>query len=92
MVFYSHIFDLIAKLIQIALIVAALIGSWFVLYLPLLSPIASLLYARFTLKTRVSWDLAEQLAPLLRPNMWTMEWLPMLAIKVLPEEKRVEAL
>ena len=73
-------------------IIAELVLLWFVLYLPYLSPLASSLYMRFTLKTPVSWAMAKQLSPFLSPSLRTMQWYPMLFIKDLPEEERMEAL
>lgn len=72
--------------------VAGLIILWFVLYLPFLSPLASMLYMRFTLKTAVPWSMAKQLSPFLSVHLPTSEWFPMLFIKELPEEKRMAAL
>ena len=73
-------------------IIAELVILWFILYLPFLSPLASWFYMRFTLKTPVTWTMAKQLSPFLSINLRTMQWMPMLFIKDLPEEKRMEAL
>ena len=75
-----------------AIVLVAFIVSWFSLYRPFLSPLSSLLYVRFTLKTSIDWDLAKQLSPLLRPNFRTNQWFPLRHVKELPAEKRVEAL
>lgn len=69
-----------------------LVVLWFTLYLPILSPLASWFYVRYTLKTPITWAMAKELSPLLRPNFWTMLWMPMTSIKDLPEEMRVAAL
>lgn len=71
---------------------AELVLLWFILYLPFLSPLASMCYMRFTLKTPVSWTMAKQLAPFLSINFPSMQWMPLLFIKDLPEEERMAAL
>ena len=68
------------------------VGLWFTLYLPILSPLASWFYVRYTLKTPITWTMAKDLSPLLRPNLRTMQWIPMETVKDLPEEMRVAAL
>lgn len=73
-------------------ILAEMIILWLLLYLPFLSPLASWFYMRFTLKTKVSWTMAKQLSPFLTINFPSMQWMPLLFIKDLPEEERMAAL
>lgn len=69
-----------------------LVVLWFILYLPILSPLASWFYVRYTLKTPITWAMAKDLSPLLRPSLLTMEWIDMKSVKDLPEEMRIAAL
>jgi hypothetical protein len=57
-------------------------------YLPLLSPVAAWFYLWFSLKTPVSWPMAQKVESLFRPTLKRAHWYPMTHLKDLPVEDR----
>lgn len=83
--------DLDQRLHSVALMIATLTLVWILVYRQYLSIVASWLYVRATLRTRVTFAEAKALRKLFQLDL-SGKWIPLREIKALPDEQRHGAL
>ena len=104
MIFYSHIWDGLLKMASLALLVTVsvytqpgwvlfsiMFAAWLVIYRQFLSTVSSSLYARMSLRTKVTFTEAKALRKLFQLDV-SLRWIPLKEIKKLPGDQRHDAL